>query len=57
MGKTKIKLPYLGLHIDAQMSAGGEPTSLFGRVPRAAEVQPGQLETGLWPVQCDTTGY
>lgn len=33
------------------MSAGGEPASLFGHVPGAAEVQPGQLETGLWPVQ------
>lgn len=57
MGKTKIQPPYLALHIDAQMSAGGEPTSLFGHVPRAAEVQPGQLGTGLWPIQGDTTGY
>lgn len=54
---NKIKPPYLGLHIDSQISAGGESTSLFGHVPRAAEVQPGQLETGLWPVQGDTIGY
>lgn len=57
MGKSNIKPPYLGLHIDAQMSAGGEPANLSGHAPRVAEVQPGQLGTGLWPVQGDTIGY
>ena len=60
MGKSKIQPSYLGLHIDAQISAG-EPTGLFRPIPRAAKVKPGQLETGLWPAQGDainlTDGY
>lgn len=57
MGKSNIRPLYLGLYIDAPMSVGGEPTNLFGHVPRVAEVQPGQLGTGLWPVEGDTIGY
>lgn len=57
MGKSNIRPLYLGLYIDAPVSVGGEPTNLFGHVPRVAEVQPGQLGTGLWPVEGDTIGY
>lgn len=54
MGKHKIQPSYLGLYVDAQISAAGNPASLFRHVPVAAEVKPGQLETELWPAQDDT---
>lgn len=56
MGKTKIQ-PFLsGLHMDVQISGGGEPASLFKHIPKAAKVKPGQLETELWPALDDTIG-
>lgn len=48
MGKIKIQPSYLGLHIDAQVGAGGELTSLCRHVPSEAKTARNWTMASAW---------